>query len=167
MHLSHTRPLTHTSSYTHVLHSDEIYARSIWDDKVEYVSALEVAAQLSEQHPELADVRPGCMYSSRSCSNTRGSSQDLQKLVHVAWGLSKDVGATALRFGWLATHNEDVIDALLANNAGQSTVPTPVQNLVAAVISNSTAMQRLLDNSARRMRDTYKIIASACCFHST
>lgn len=82
-------------------------------------------------------------------------------MVHVAWGLSKDFGMAGLRFGWLATHNDDLIASLLAANAGQSMVPTMIQSAVATVLSNTSAIQSLLDNSARRMRQNVMMVAGA------
>lgn len=49
--------MCHAAQSTPHLSSDEVFARSMWDDRVQYVSALEVAAQLADQNPQLADVR--------------------------------------------------------------------------------------------------------------
>lgn len=88
-------------------------------------------------------------------------SQDLQKYVLVGWALTKDWGAKAIRFGWLTTHNQAVLDALAISNVGHSSVPLAVQEAVAAVLRNTSAVEGLLNRSASRMHQTYTMVAGA------
>jgi len=91
--------------------SDEIYAATVFDDTVPFVSAWDVASEhLSPQQ---------------------------QHLVHVLWGPSKDFGVPGLRMGAILTKNPQVLNV----EAGASVftmTSTPMQRAIAEILSDST-----------------------------
>eukprot|EP00927_Polykrikos_kofoidii_P049997 TRINITY_DN43963_c0_g1_i1.p1 TRINITY_DN43963_c0_g1~~TRINITY_DN43963_c0_g1_i1.p1 ORF type:complete len:491 (+),score=70.00 TRINITY_DN43963_c0_g1_i1:92-1564(+) len=69
---------------------------------------------------------------------------------HVIWGLSKDFCMSGLRFGVLWSQNEKLLKAM-DSAAVFTSVPVPVQVMVAAMLSDHAFVQRFLEENSRRL----------------
>jgi len=80
---------------------------------------------------------------------------DLQSDVHVVWALSKDFGASGVRFGVLYTQNEPLLQCLSTFNAFTG-ASGPVQNLVAdAIFLDDAFVDSYLTDSLKRLQHSY------------
>ncbi|KAJ5289129.1 hypothetical protein N7478_002159 [Penicillium angulare] len=114
--------------------SDEIYALSVWENTVdEYPPPVKFESALSIDLNGIIDPR----------------------LVHVLWGVSKDFGANGLRMGVIISQvNEDLHSAL----RGASLYTTPsglADHLMATLFDDSTFMDAYIQESQRRLSQSY------------
>ena len=82
---------------------------------------------------------------------------DLQSDVHVVWALSKDFGASGVRFGVLYTQNEPLLQCISTFNAFTG-ASGPMQNLVAdALFLDDPFVDAYLAESRKRLRHSYAV----------
>ena len=89
-------------------------------------------------------------------SIVRVLNNDLKDDVHLVWAISKDFGASGLRFGLVYTQNE-----VLLQGMGSSSVITcvsgPIQYLIAELLTDDGYVDNFLAKSLRRLRSSYEI----------
>ena len=76
--------------------------------------------------------------------------------VHFVWSLSKDFGASGLRFGVVYSQNEMFLDGL-ANLNVFSGVSNPIQMVVSELLTDDEFVDRYLDESRARLCRSYWI----------
>lgn len=76
--------------------------------------------------------------------------------VHFVWSLSKDFGASGLRFGVVYSQNETFLEAL-ANLNVFSSVSNPMQMVVSELLTDDDFVDRYLDESRDRLCRSYWI----------
>jgi len=76
--------------------------------------------------------------------------------VHWVWSMSKDFGASGLRFGIVYSQNQSFLDAL-ANLNVFSGVSNPIQMVVAELLTDDDFVDRYLDESRTRLCRSYWI----------
>jgi aspartate/methionine/tyrosine aminotransferase len=76
--------------------------------------------------------------------------------VHMIWGISKDFGASGLRYGVLYSQNELMLQGL-ATLSTFSGVSGPIQYLVSELLTDDVWLSSFLDESRRRLVNSYNI----------
>lgn len=76
--------------------------------------------------------------------------------VHMLWALSKDFGASGLRYGFLYSQNEVFLEAL-ATVSTFSGVSGPIQFLVSGLLTDDVFVDNFLDESRQRLLHSYTI----------
>jgi aspartate/methionine/tyrosine aminotransferase len=81
---------------------------------------------------------------------------DLGDDVHMIWGISKDFGASGLRYGVLYSQNELMLQGLstLSTFTG---VSGPIQYLVSELLTDDVWLSSFLNESRRRLVNSYRI----------
>ncbi|VEU41152.1 unnamed protein product [Pseudo-nitzschia multistriata] len=76
--------------------------------------------------------------------------------VHFVWSVSKDFGASGLRFGVVYSQNETLLEGL-ANLNVFSGVSNPIQMVVSELLTDDDFLDTYLDESRARLRRSYHI----------
>jgi len=76
--------------------------------------------------------------------------------VHFVWSVSKDFGASGVRFGVVYSQNETFLSGL-ANLNVFSGVSNPIQMVVAELLTDDDFVDKYLDESRARLRQSYWI----------
>lgn len=81
---------------------------------------------------------------------------DLKDDVHMVWAISKDFGASGVRFGIVYTQNEVLLEGL-ANTCVITCVSGPIQYLIAELLTDDDYVNGFLAESSRRLQHSYEI----------
>eukprot|EP00536_Pseudo-nitzschia_multiseries_P002547 jgi/Psemu1/235801/estExt_Genewise1.C_340088 len=76
--------------------------------------------------------------------------------VHFVWSISKDLGASGLRFGVVYSQNEAFLNGL-ANLNVFSGVSNPIQMVVSELLTDDAFLDMYLEESRARLRESYHI----------
>jgi aspartate/methionine/tyrosine aminotransferase len=80
----------------------------------------------------------------------------LEDNVHWVWSVSKDFGASGLRIGYVYSQNETMLRGL-GNTNVFSGVSHPMQMVVSELLTDDAFIERYLDESRDRLRQSYFI----------
>jgi aspartate/methionine/tyrosine aminotransferase len=105
------------------------------------------------------------VFSFIGCSQKNGSkfesilsilNNDLGNDVHMVWAISKDFGASGIRYGILYSQNETLMEGL-SSLSTFSGVSGPVQYVVSELLTDDNFVDRFLDESRNRLLFSYTI----------
>jgi len=113
-----------TSQGLHII-CDEIYAATVFNDTVRFVSAWDIA------------------------SEHLGPEQ--QQMVHILWGPSKDFGVPGLRIGAIFSKSSQILNVLTATSFFAMT-STPMQRAVAEILSDSTFVSDFMRETVAHLK---------------
>ncbi|MEW5316029.1 MAG: hypothetical protein WDW38_007421 [Sanguina aurantia] len=139
--------------------SDEIYGSTVFDlDTAPCVVSAEVVARREQQQqptPTPTTPQEGVAPTGRPCLGP-----EVEDLLHIVWGLSKDFGASGLRVGCLHSRNALLLKAF-GNLSYFAGVSGHTQHLVATLLSDRAWVMGFLEANRERMRDAYRGLTEA------
>lgn len=119
--------------------SDEIYALSVWENRVDNDPAS----------------TPFCSASSIDLSGLIDPS-----LVHVIWGMSKDFGANGLRLGAIVSQNNPALHAALMPVALYSSVSSISDHVSANILEDNAWVQDYVHRNRMLLSERYELVTN-------
>lgn len=122
--------------------SDEIYALSTWENRID-VSAASAPAAVPFQ--SVLAIDPSGIIDPH--------------LVHVLWGMSKDFGANGLRIGTIVSQASPQLHAFLRSVAIYSYPSQIAEHVVANVLEDDAFTDRYLQTNREKLAEAYEFVA--------
>ncbi|KAM0715719.1 hypothetical protein Q7P37_009219 [Cladosporium fusiforme] len=119
--------------------SDEIYALSVWENKVDSSPpSVPFESCIAIQTEDLID----------------------RARVHVVWGMSKDFGANGLRLGAIVSQENPMLHEALVPVALYSSVSSISDHVFANILEDKTWVQDYIHENCRKLSERYQLVTT-------